>query len=123
VTGFVSGDVWLNAKRMELLKEAIPVATRVAILANPTNPAFAQEIGEADKAARSLKIQTDVLGVSDPAALPKAFADAGSRQISALLVVPDGMLWAHRADIVRLAAEKRLPAMYWTSDYTDVGGR
>jgi ABC-type uncharacterized transport system substrate-binding protein len=122
VTGFVSGDVWLNAKRIELLKEAFPSATRVAVLANPTNPSFAQEIGEADKAARALRIQTDVLGVSDPAALPKVFADAVNRQVNALLVVPDGMLWAHRGDIVKLAAQKRLPAMYWTSDYTEAGG-
>ena len=122
VTGFVSGDVWLNAKRMELLKEAIPGATRVAILANPTNPSFAQEIGEADKAARSLKVQTEVLAAKDPAALSKAFDDIASRQISGLLVVPDGMLWAHRVDIVKLAALKRLPAMYWTSDYTEAGG-
>jgi len=122
VTGFVSGDVWLNAKRMELLKEAFPTATRVGILANPTNPSFAQEIGEAEKAALALKIRTETLRATDPGGLSKAFADGVNRQINALLVVPDGMLWAHRADIVSLAAQKKLPAMYWTSDYTEAGG-
>src|SRR4029453_3955331 len=90
VTGFVSGDVWLNAKRIELLKEAFPSATRVAVLANPTNPSFALEIGEADKAARALRMQTDVLGVSDPAALPKAFADAVKGQVKLLPGFSDG---------------------------------
>ena len=42
--------------------------------------------------------------------------------MDALLVMPDGMLWALRREIVALAADNRLPAMYWTSDYTEVGG-
>ena len=44
------------------------------------------------------------------------------RRIDALLVMPDGMLWALRREIVALAADNRLPAMYWTSDYTEAGG-
>lgn len=44
------------------------------------------------------------------------------RRTDALLVMPDGMLWALRREIVTLAADNRLPAMYWTSDYTEAGG-
>src|SRR5262245_37298924 len=122
ITGLTSGDVWLNGKRLDLLKQIVPSVTRFAVLADPTNPEFANQAKETDKMARDLKVQADVIEVSNPAGFSKAFAEMKARKIGALLVVPDGMFWAYRADIVKLAAEHRLPAMYWTSDYTDVGG-
>jgi putative ABC transport system substrate-binding protein len=122
VTGLSSGDVWLNGKRLDLLKQIVPSVTRFAVLADPTNPEFTNQAKEADRMARALKVQADVIEVSNPAGLGKAFAEMKARKTGALLVVPDGMFWAYRADIVKLAADHRLPAMYWTSDYTDVGG-
>jgi putative tryptophan/tyrosine transport system substrate-binding protein len=122
LTGITGGDVWLNGKRLDLLKEIVPTVTRFAVLADPTNPEFANQTKEAEKMARSLKVQTDVIEVSNPAGFGKAFAEMKTRKIGALLVVPDGMFWAHRADIVKLAAENKLPTMYWTSDYTELGG-
>jgi putative tryptophan/tyrosine transport system substrate-binding protein len=104
------------------LKQIVPSVTRFAVLADPTNPEFVNQAKETDKMARELKVQADVIEVSNPAGFNKAFADMKARKIGALLVVPDGMFWAYRADIVKLAAEHRLPAMYWTSDYTDLGG-
>ena len=122
VTGLESGDVWLDAKRLEILKEAIPTISRVAVLANPTNPAFREQTNEAGNAGAALKVQVEPFPVSGPAMLPQAFQEMRKRRRDALLVMPDGMLWAHRADIVKLAAGARLPAMYWTSDYTEAGG-
>jgi putative ABC transport system substrate-binding protein len=122
VTGFTSGDIWLSGKRLELLKEAVPTITRVGVLANPTNPSYRDEVKDAEKAAQSLKIQAGPFDVSNPSDLLRAFQDMKSRGVGALLVVPDGMLWAYRAEIVKTAAESRLPAMYWTSDYVDAGG-
>jgi putative ABC transport system substrate-binding protein len=112
----------LNGKRMELLKEAIPSIARVAVLADPTNPEFTNQTREVEKVAQPLKVRAEVFGVGTPAEFGKAFADMKARRVDALLVVPDGMFWAHRADIVRMATDARIPAMYWTSDYTELGG-
>jgi putative tryptophan/tyrosine transport system substrate-binding protein len=122
VTGVTGGDVWLDAKRLELLKEAIPHAQRVAVLANRTNPHFHEQLDEANKAGQRLGIQVESFAVGEPTDLRGAFADMTQRRIDALLVMPDGMLWALRPEIVTLAADNRLPAMYWTSDYTELGG-
>ncbi len=121
VTGSTSGD-WLNAKRLEILKETFPPAERVAILANRTAPSLRGQLAEADRAGRALKIHAEPHAISGPADLEPAFAEMKQRSVNALLVMPDPMLWALRRDIVKLAAEARLPAMYWTSDYTEVGG-
>jgi putative ABC transport system substrate-binding protein len=122
VTGLTSGNVWLSGKRMELLQEAFPTITRVGVLANPTNPFFPAQAKEAETVAHSLKIQVESLAVSSPAGLATVLPEMKKRHMSALLVMPDGMLWARRADIVKMAAEGRMPAMYWTSDYTEAGG-
>jgi putative tryptophan/tyrosine transport system substrate-binding protein len=122
VTGLTSGDVWLEAKRLELLKEAIPHARRVAVLANRTNPLFHEQLDEVDKAGQRLGLQVELFAVGEPTDLRGAFADMTQRRTDALLVMPDGMLWALRREIVTLAADNRLPAMYWTSDYTETGG-
>jgi len=122
VTGFSSGSVWLSGKRMELLKQAMPTVTRVGVLGNPTNPGFPAQTEAAETAAHALKIQVESFAMSNPTGLATVFTEMNKRHINALLVMPDGMLWAHRTDIVKMAAESRLPAMYWTSDYTEVGG-
>jgi len=72
--------------------------------------------------AAALKVQIESFAISNPAGLATVLPEMKRRHISALLVVPDGMLWARRADIVKMAAESRVPAMYWTSDYMEVGG-
>ena len=122
VTGFTSGNVWLIGKRMELLKEAFPTITRVGVLANPTGPYFQATTKEAETVAHSLRIQVESFTMSSPAELATVLTEMKKRHMSALLVMPDGMLWARRAHIVKMAAESRMPAMYWTSDYTEVGG-
>ena len=122
LTGFSSGNVWLTGKRMELLKEAIPTITSVGVLGNPTNPYFPAQAKEAETVAAALKVQIESFAISNPAGLATVLPEMKRRHISALLVVPDGMLWARRADIVKMAAESRVPAMYWTSDYMEVGG-
>jgi putative ABC transport system substrate-binding protein len=122
VTGITGGDVWLDAKRLEILKEAIPHSERVAVLANRTNPHFQEQLDEAHKAGQKLGLQVVPFGVGEPSDLLGAFADMTQRRTDALLVMPDGMLWALRREIVTLAADNRLPTMYWTSDYTEAGG-
>jgi putative tryptophan/tyrosine transport system substrate-binding protein len=60
--------------------------------------------------------------VSNPEGFEKAFAEAGRRRCDAVIVLPDAMYWAHRTEIVMVAAKTRLPTVYWAKDYVDVGG-
>ena len=93
-----------------------------AVLANRTNLHFHEQLEEAAKAGQRLGLQVEPFAVGEPTDLRGAFADMTQRRTDALLVMPDGMLWALRREIVTLAADNRLPAMYWTSDYTEAGG-
>ena len=73
-------------------------------------------------AARSLGIQLEVFNASSPEELVGAFAEINRRRADGLVVLPDGMFWAVRADIVRLAAKARVPAIYWERAYAEAGG-
>jgi len=113
----------LNVKRLELLKETVPTIRRVAVLANPTQGRqTAEAVSDMQPAARSLGLQLEVFNVSAPEELDGAFAEISRRRADALVVVPDGMFWALRVDIVGLAAKARLPAIYWSGHYAEVGG-
>ena len=90
----------LETKRIELLKEAVPGLTRVAILANPRTSldpdgALAREIGAA---ARSLGLETETFEVREPSDLPKAFAAMARARVGALLVRTDPQILEHRHD-------------------------
>jgi ABC-type uncharacterized transport system substrate-binding protein len=116
------GQEVLQAKRVEILKETIPSMRRLAVLANPNQPSTVEYMKAVNVATRSLGLQVEPLSVSSPKELDGAFAEISRRRADALLVVPDGMFWAVREDIVRLTAKARVPAMYWERAYADVGG-
>jgi putative ABC transport system substrate-binding protein len=60
--------------------------------------------------------------VSAPASIEDAFAEIAKHRLRALLVVPDAMFWGYRRSIVDLAAKVRGPSMYWSRDYSEIGG-
>jgi ABC-type uncharacterized transport system substrate-binding protein len=122
VTGVIDLHEELQAKRIEILKETFPGIRRLGILANPTQPTTVEYVRAANLAARSLGLEVELLNVSSPKELDGAFAEISRRRADSLLVVPDGMFWAVREEIVRLAAKERVPAMYWERAYPDVGG-
>jgi len=122
VTGIADLQKELQSKRIELLKESVPGIHRVAVLSNPSQPTDVEYVNVTNLAARSLGLQLDVLKVSAPEQLDGAFAEIGQRRAEGLMVLPDGMFWAVREDIVRLAAKARVPAIYWERAYVEVGG-
>jgi putative ABC transport system substrate-binding protein len=121
LTGLSSGGVELNGKRLELLKAAVPQVSRFAVLANPTQPTTGY-LEATMSASRSLMVQVEVFNASKPTTFEDVFAEIIRRRIGALLVLPDAMFWGYRARIVDLASRSRLPAMYWSRDYSEVGG-
>ncbi len=122
VTGLVDISPELSAKRVQLLKEAVPKASRVAVLWNPTNPVKAEDFQGTQAAARALRIQLQSAEVRSANDLEPAFSAMARERAGALLVLEDALTNNNRKRIVDLAARTRLPTMYFTREWTEVGG-
>ena len=123
VTGFTIVGPQIEGKRLDLLKEAVPELSRVAVLWNPSNPALVSYFDTIENAGRTLRISLDpVAEVRRADELDNAFFAIASARPRALLVVADRFLLAHRKRIVEFAAAKRLPGMYPYREYVEAGG-
>jgi putative ABC transport system substrate-binding protein len=116
-TGLASLWEEMPGKWMELLGEAMPGVSRIAILQDPGNVASPAQVRASEEAARSLKVRLHVLAASRPAALDTAFAEAASNRNEALIVLPSPFLFGNRVRVVELAARHRLPVMYHQREY------
>ena len=122
VTGTTTLSADLSVKQLELLKEAVPRAVRIAVLWNPTNPWHPLALKGVEAAARSLAVQLQIVEVRGPEELDNAFATMTRERAGAVLVLADPMTFFHRARLADLAAKRRLPAMYGVRGYVDAGG-
>ena len=122
VTGLASLDPELVAKQLELLKEVLPNVSRVAILWNPTNPAHALAMPQADVAAQRLGVQLHRMEAHGPDAFDSAFAAMTRAHAGALLVLGDGMFFEHRRRFTELEATSRLPTMHNSRPFVEAGG-
>jgi len=123
VTGFTVLGPELEGKRVQLLKEAVPKAARVALIWNSANPAIFDFYHQTRAAAAALNLTLQpMVEISQPDAFKDAFAAMTSAQPHAMMVLVDRFLLAHRAEIVNFAAMSRLPAMYGYRSYVDAGG-
>jgi putative ABC transport system substrate-binding protein len=123
VTG-VSGSAGLEivTKQLELLKETVPKAHRVAILSNPANAYHQLAIREVSVAAGSLGVQLRLLEARGPNEFDGAFAAMAKERVGALLVVSDVIFNNHRTRLADLAARSRLPAAYGVRESVEAGG-
>jgi putative ABC transport system substrate-binding protein len=122
VTGLVNQSPELSGKRLELLMEAAPKASRLAVMVNPTNLGSQLELKETQVAAQALGVQLRQIQVSDPKAFKEAFATMARDGVRALTVLGDAIFHTNRSQIVESAAKSRLPTMYPQSEYVDAGG-
>ncbi len=122
VTGLSNLAEDLVAKLLELLKAAVPDASRIAILVNPHNRVHSTFTKEADAAARVLNVQLVPLEARAPGEFESAFAAMARERAAATIVLPDPMFVTHRERIVRLSAQGRLPAVYAFREFVDSGG-
>jgi putative ABC transport system substrate-binding protein len=121
-TGISFQTVELVAKRLGLLRELAPAATRFVALVNP-NAAFADTVvRDLQTSAKSLGLPVEVLRAGTVREIDAAFVDLVQRPSSALLMTPDEFLSSRRAQIVTLAARHALPTIYPERDYSDIGG-
>jgi len=123
ITGLLlfPADEYLNVKRLEMLREAVPTATRIGAVSSP-GPAADVSMTSLRAVARPLKTEVQLFTVTGPSDFETTFAEMKKRSVTGILVLPDAMLWSYRADIVRLAAKAHLPTAYWSRDFVDVGG-
>ena len=110
ITGSSFFSPELMAKRLALLKEAVPRITRVAVLVNPDNPAIGQELQAMQTTATSLKVDLQQFEVRGPNEFDGAFARMANRRIDAVVIEEDSMLVANARAIADLAAKQRLPS-------------
>jgi putative ABC transport system substrate-binding protein len=121
VTGLTSRSPTLSAKRLELIKEAVPGLSRVAVLSTPA-PTAQLGLRETQGAARSLGLSIQVHQVQGPDDLEGAFSAMTKERAGALIVLADLRFNQHLKRLVDLAAEHRLPAAYTSTDFVEGGG-
>ena len=122
VTGLSMVAPDIVGKQLALLKEALPRASRVAVLVNPANDMYDRWIREVRASARALALQLEVVEARTPDDLGKASAVFNRIRADALFVQIDGMFLQHPARVVDLAAKHRLPTMYGTKEFVEAGG-
>ncbi len=120
VTG-LGGDAE-RSKRLDLLKEAIPGITRVAVLLNPANPGNMAQMKEFEDVAKASGLRLQFVPVRTPGGLDEAFPSMTRERADGLLVFGDTLFFVQRARLVELAARHRLPAMYNRVEYVRAGG-
>jgi putative ABC transport system substrate-binding protein len=122
ITGLSLLDADLDGKRIELLKEAVPGLTQVAILWSANDPGMTLAFSRVDVATRALGLSLQSLAVREPGEFSGAFHAASAGRAEALIVTAQPFTLRHRAQILDLVAKHRLPAMYTTRGFVDTGG-
>jgi putative ABC transport system substrate-binding protein len=109
----------IRAKQLQLLKEALPRVSRVAVLRSPATTVGLQEYEVAGKAFGLVVKLVDVQGADD---LARAFGALARERVDALLVPGDILLFTERRRVAALAREHRLPGIYSLREFTEAGG-
>ena len=112
----------IAGKWVQLLKEAAPSVSHVAVLSNSGDPQTAQLFREIEAAARTLKVKIQQFDAGNDTTLDKTFAAVGASGAQGIIVTNSPFFSANRAKLVRFAAEKRLPAIYFFNLFPDAGG-
>jgi putative ABC transport system substrate-binding protein len=127
--GNVTGSTFLGPelipKRLDLLKEVVPTASRIAVLWHPgvySERTMKDMLDETEVAARKLTVQLLLLGAESPGDFDDAFSGMIREHADALLVFPSPMLYLEYKRIVDLVTRNRLPAMYPWREAVDAGG-
>jgi putative tryptophan/tyrosine transport system substrate-binding protein len=119
--GFLSTE--LAAKRLELLRELVPKAARVAILVNPASAAQAEAtVREVEPAARTMGLQIQVFNANTSREIGAAFESMERERPDALFVGPDPFFTARRVQLAHLATRYAVPAIYVGREFAEAGG-
>jgi putative ABC transport system substrate-binding protein len=121
-TGFTYVEYGMSGKWLELLKEIAPSVTRAAVLRDPTLPSGIGTLGAIQSAAPALGIETSPIDVSDPGEIERGITDFARTPNGALVVTTSPRGIVYRKLIITLAAQHRLPAVYFIRSFAKDGG-
>ena len=122
VTGLSLNSVELSGKRVQLVKELVPRATRIAVLTNPDDPASAPALRAMEAAARSVGLQLQPVEVRAPKDLENAFAVVKRDLAGGLIVLPGDIFFESRRRIAELAEKQRLATVAEPRAFVEAGG-
>jgi putative tryptophan/tyrosine transport system substrate-binding protein len=115
-------NVEVTPKRLEILHEAIPTGTLVAVLLNPTSPTADSQLKQLQQAARTLALQLHVLHASTESEFEKVFATLLQLRPKGLVVASDTLLGTHGEQLAALTARHAVPAIHQSRDFAIAGG-
>jgi putative ABC transport system substrate-binding protein len=123
VTGVTAINGELSAKRLGLLRELVPKATRIAALIDSNSPFSSEKsIAEINHAGARVGREVEILLAGTISEIGAAFAKLAQKRIEALLVYASPVMAGFRTELVRLAASHAVPAMYWDRTVVEGGG-
>ena len=122
ITGLSNQAPEISGKQLELLKEIVPSLSRIAVFGNSNEPANPQSLREVELAAGAFRTKLQYLDVPSPKDVETAFRAASKGRADAVLMLGNGILNAHRAQIAELAVRSRLPAIYNSVEWVEAGG-
>jgi putative ABC transport system substrate-binding protein len=122
VTGVTSLNAEIVAKRLGLLHELLPAATRFALLVNPNNSLAEATIKEAKASAGVIGRQMEILTASTNREIDAAFANLVQKRAEALLIGPDLFFTNRRVQLATLTVRHAIPAIYAFREFADAGG-
>jgi putative ABC transport system substrate-binding protein len=121
ITGSTTFGPEIMAKRLELLKDAMPRITRVAVLVNPANSSFGPTFQQMDITAKALKLSLQPFEVRAPGEFASVFAAMAKGRVDAIVVQDDTMFGVNAKAIADLVAKKRLPSV-GSKGFAEAGG-
>ena len=122
LTGINLLSVEVGTKRLELLRELVPGAVKVAVLVDPATPVTETTLREVEMAARSMGLRTLILNASSSGEINVAFATLARERPDALFVGSGFLLNSRRVQLVHLATLHKVPATYSSRESVEVGG-
>jgi putative tryptophan/tyrosine transport system substrate-binding protein len=121
-TGFLAFEYSLSGKWPELLKQIAPTVRRAAILRDPATPSGIGQFGIIQAVASSVGLEVFPVHIRDAAAIENALVTLARSQDGGVIVGSSGRATLHQTQIIKLAAEHKLPAVYWDSSLVAAGG-
>ena len=122
VTGLTTLSRELSAKRLEILREALPHASRIGLLWHRTSDIDALTRRETEEAARAAKVSLTIQGVDGPADFDRAFGAIVADGAGGLLVASSAVFYGHRRRLAELGLKHRVPTMFVFREYVEAGG-
>jgi ABC-type uncharacterized transport system substrate-binding protein len=121
-TGFMAFEYSISGKWLELLKQVAPTVTRVAVLRDSTTTTGIGQFGVIQALAPSLSVETTQVNIRDPAEMERAILAFARTANGGMIVTASGLAFIHRSLIRDLAAQHKLPAIYFERRFVDEGG-